>query len=393
MFGWRQVAYSAICLVVFFAGHRAQAAEKLAIDEKFGAAEGWTVGYSRGAGGCLASVSYSDRTTAWIGIDGADNIYFALTNPNWQSINEGKQYRIRIASVSGGRWQGNFVGASRPGEKGILASGLKESFVKDLIRSPGIAVYLGSDVIAKLNLEGSPAAFSTMVECQAKKGAGSGTPSKEGDAARKISGSGTGFFVSNSGHILTNNHVVNGCSEIEIDQPGLSRSSGSVVGTDKSNDLAIIKAKITPPGVAGLKSDLRVGDNIAVYGFPLSDRLATTGNFTVGYVSALAGLRDDPSKIQISAPIQPGNSGGPVFDHHGNAVGVIVSTATAAIMASAAGVAPQNINFAIKASIARSFLESNGIATDGQIEDKKIYEFADLAERARLATVRVLCKR
>jgi S1-C subfamily serine protease len=69
---------------------------------------------------------------------------------------------------------------------------------------------------------------------------------------------------------------------------------------------------------------------------------------------------------QISAPIQPGSSGGPVFDHYGNAVAVIVSTATAAIMANASGVAPQNMNFAIKASIARSFLDANGIGADGQ---------------------------
>jgi S1-C subfamily serine protease len=165
-----------------------------------------------------------------------------------------------------------------------------------------------------------------------------------------------------------------------------------VIASDKTNDLAVVKVKSLPSAVAGLRSDLRVGDNIAVYGFPLSDRLAATGNFTVGYVSALAGLEDDSSKIQISAPIQPGSSGGPVLDHNGNVVGVIVSTATAAIMANASGVAPQNINFAIKASIARAFLDAHGIDADGPTQDKKIYEFADLAERAKLVTVKILCE-
>jgi serine protease Do len=387
---WRRLGFFALCSAALLAGRIVHAAERLKIDETFGAVDAWTVGFSRGAEGCLASTSYSDQTTAWIGVDGTDDsIYFALTNPNWQSIQEGKEYRVRIASVGGGRWHGDFFGTSRQTEKGIIASGLKERFVKDLIRSPGIAVYLGSALIAKLNLEGSPAAFSTMLECQAKRVPGAA--SKGSQTGRGVASSGTGFFVSSSGHILTNNHVVNGCSEIEVNQPGQS-IPGTVIATDKTNDLAVIKTASPPSAVAGLRSDLRVGDNIAVYGFPLSDRLATTGNFTVGYVSALAGLGDDSSKIQISAPIQPGSSGGPVFDHYGNAVAVIVSTATAAIMANANGVAPQNINFAIKASIARSFLDANGIGADGQTQDKKIYEFADLAERAKLVTVKIFCK-
>jgi serine protease Do len=387
---WGRLGFFALCSAALLAGRIVHAAERLKIDETFGAVDAWTVGFSRGAEGCLASTSYSDQTTAWIGVDGTDDtIYFALTNPNWQSIQEGKAYRVRIASVGGGRWHGDFFGTSRQTEKGIIASGLKESFVKDLIRSPGIAVYLGSALIAKLNLEGSPAAFSAMLECQAKRVPGAN--SKRSQTGRGVASSGTGFFVSSSGHILTNNHVVNGCSEIEVNQPGQS-IPGTVIATDKTNDLAVIRIASPPSAVAGLRTDLRVGDNIAVYGFPLSDRLATTGNFTVGYVSALAGLGDDSSKIQISAPIQPGSSGGPVFDHYGNAVAVIVSTATAAIMANANGVAPQNINFAIKASIARSFLDANGIGADGQTQDKKIYEFADLAERAKLVTVKIFCK-
>lgn len=391
MLGWRLV-FLAVWSAAVLIGHIATAAERLKIDEPFGAVDAWTVGFNRGAEGCLASTTYSDETTAWIGVDGPDDsIYFALTNPNWQSIQEGKQYQIRIASVGGGRWHGDFFGTSHQSEKGIIATGLKENFVKDLIRSPGIAVYLGSALIAKLNLEGSPAAFSTMLQCQAQKVPVSASNGSQ--TSQNIVSSGTGFFISSSGNILTNNHVVDGCSRVEVDQPGQSIAPGRVIASDKTNDFAVVKTKSPPSAVAGLRSDLRVGDNIAVYGFPLSDRLATTGNFTVGYVSALAGLGDDSSKIQISAPIQPGSSGGPVLDHNGNVVAVIVSTATAAIMANATGVAPQNINFAIKASIARSFLDANGIDADGQTQDKKIYEFADLAERAKLVTVKILCEK
>jgi S1-C subfamily serine protease len=175
-------------------------------------------------------------------------------------------------------------------------------------------------------------------------------------------------------------------------QSGQPPFEGNTLAIDKSNDLAVVKTTSKPPAVAALKTGLRVGENIAVYGFPLSDRLAASGNFTVGYVSALAGLGDDSSKIQISAPIQPGNSGGPVLDHHGNVVGVIVATATSAIIANASGVAPQNINFAIKASVAKSFLDANGVPSDGTLQNEKVYEFADLADRAKLATVKILCE-
>jgi S1-C subfamily serine protease len=125
----------------------------------------------------------------------------------------------------------------------------------------------------------------------------------------------------------------------------------------------------------------------------MADILAPTGNFTVGYISALAGLQNDTSKIQISAPIQPGNSGGPVIDQRGNVVAVIVSTASTPVMANISGTLPQNVNFAIKSEIAETFLSANGIIPDGKLEMEKTFQPADLADRAKLTTVKVLCER
>jgi S1-C subfamily serine protease len=135
-----------------------------------------------------------------------------------------------------------------------------------------------------------------------------------------------------------------------------------------------------------------MGETVAVYGFPLSGLLTPTGNFTVGYVSALAGLQNDTGKLQISAPIQPGNSGGPALDEHGNVVGVVVSTASTPGMASISGTLPQNLNFAIKSAIAQSFLTSNGVKAASAIEQVKKLDTADLAERAKSITVKVLCE-
>jgi hypothetical protein len=79
--------------------------------------------------------------------------------------------------------------------------------------------------------------------------------------------------------------------------------------------------KIVPPFRIGA----RVGENIFVYGFPLSGLLSSSGNFTVGNITSVAGLGDDSRIMQISAPVQPGNSGGPLLDRFGNVVGVVVS--------------------------------------------------------------------
>ena len=151
----------------------AYAETRLGIDEKIETTEGWTIGYNKTLNGCLASKSFSDATTLWLGIDGRDHTFFlALTNPNWQSIEPGKQYLLRFLALGGGRWQGKFVGVAREGEKGVVSGGLKEKFVGDIVGSSGVAVSLGEKVVARLSLQGSAAAMSSVVQCQADRGDG-----------------------------------------------------------------------------------------------------------------------------------------------------------------------------------------------------------------------------
>lgn len=369
----------------------AQAQEKLGLDERLGTSEGWSIGYNKTLNGCLAYETFSDATTFWLGIDGRNRSFFlALTNPNWQSIEPGKSYALRFMALGGGRWQGKFFGVSREAEKGIVSGELNEKFVGEIVRSSGVAVSLGDKNIARLSLQGSSAAMAAIMQCQRERSSGSSSPSPSGGAS-----SGTGFFITSSGDVLTNAHVINGCSAVTLQQPGGLSQKGRVVATDAKNDLAVIVTSMKPPAVAALRANVRLGENIAVFGFPLSNRLSTAGNFTVGYVSALAGLKDDTTAIQISAPIQPGNSGGPVFDSHGNVVAIIVATATTSIMADASGqapsVMPQNINFAIKSAIALAFLSSNGVNPDADVDNNLHLETSELAEHAKSRTVKIIC--
>jgi hypothetical protein len=135
---------------------------------------------------------------------------------------------------------------------------------------------------------------------------------------------------------------------------------------------------------------VRQGESIVTYGFPLTGLLASHGNLGTGVVSALAGLGNDSGEIQISAPIQPGNSGGPVLDVGGNVVGVVRSRLNATGKAIAAGDIPQNVNFAIKVSVITSFLEVNNVKYE-TAPLKKETSAADIGEKAKEFTFLLQC--
>lgn len=98
-----------------------------------------------------------------------------------------------------------------------------------------------------------------------------------------------------------------------------------------------------------------LGDDLLVFGYPLLGILSTSGNLTRGYLTAMTGLRDDERYMQISAPVQPGNSGGPVLDMGGDVIGVVTYKLDALMTMKAIGDLPQNVNFALKGFDPTSF--------------------------------------
>jgi serine protease Do len=164
------------------------------------------------------------------------------------------------------------------------------------------------------------------------------------------------------------------------------------VARDKSSDLALIATDLSPPSTAKWRSSIRQGEDIIVYGFPLAGVLAAGGNVATGNVSALAGVANDERFLQISAPLQPGNSGGPLLDRSGNVVGIVVAKLDALKVASVIGDIPQNVNFAIKASVAAAFLEAHGV-THVESAATPALSTADLSDRAKGLTVQVVCTR
>ncbi len=180
--------------------------------------------------------------------------------------------------------------------------------------------------------------------------------------ADDVIGSGTGFAASVHGHILTNAHVISGCKSV-IAKVGGTEVAAGTISVDSGNDIALLKIPLVFKNVPSLRVGLGVqlGESVTAFGYPLQGVLAKSLNMTIGNVSSLIGLSEDTRSFQFTAAVQPGSSGGPLVDTAGNVVGIVTSKLSPLWTASNTGDLPQNVNFALRASIIRDFLESRGV--------------------------------
>lgn len=211
----------------------------------------------------------------------------------------------------------------------------------------------------------------------------------------KVTGvsSGTGFFVTFDGHAITNAHVVNECKKLTAKGPDGATDPALIVAIDKANDLALLRIMKRPESVLSFRdTPVQVGEQIFVFGYPLHNILADGGSFATGVVSANAGIQNDTTQLQITAPIQPGNSGGALLDQSSRVVGVIVAKINALSVAKITGDIPQNVNFAIKQSAVLSFLNAHDVKPVIN-SAPRILSQIEVASRAKLATVFLECQR
>ena len=203
--------------------------------------------------------------------------------------------------------------------------------------------------------------------------------------------SGTAFAVA-PGLLVTNQHVVAGCSSVEV-LAADGRRAGAVVDADALIDLALIRVTGLKGATARLRSprNVRLGEAVMVFGFPLSGSLSSGGNFTSGLVSALRGLRDAAGEIQITAPVQPGNSGGPLMDASGLVIGVVQAKLDALRTARITGDIPQNVNFAISLEVLADFLAKNRVAFQDSSSSAPL-DTARVAELAQSFTYYIECR-
>ncbi len=220
-------------------------------------------------------------------------------------------------------------------------------------------------------------------------------PSKskpEPKSDKPIEVSGTGFVVSLDGYVVTNNHVIGGClSPISGSAAGESPVDLRLVSADSANDLALLKSPKNAKSSVSIRGvAIHPGDGVVAIGYPFYGILSSDFTVTNGIVSSLGGVGNDSRYLQISAPVQPGNSGGPLLDMSGNVVGVVSEKLDAIKVANITGSIPENINFAIKTGTLRDFLDKNNVAYQTAAPHFEV-KISDMAAAARGYTMRISC--
>lgn len=176
-------------------------------------------------------------------------------------------------------------------------------------------------------------------------------------AAAHADSAGTGFFVSDRGHVLTNHHVIDGADAVEVlyDEELVE---AEVVASSPKWDIALLKVPLeeTPFVRVADSEEVGLGDEVFTIGFPMVDRQGVSPKFSKGNIASTKGIDDDPDQFQISVPVQPGNSGGGLFNEEGEVVGLVFATINKLKALVEDGIIPENVNYALKANRVQPFL-------------------------------------
>jgi S1-C subfamily serine protease len=203
---------------------------------------------------------------------------------------------------------------------------------------------------------------------------------------------GTGFVISSNGHVVTNQHVIDGCGEITGNLSGEAPLKLRLVSSDETNDLALLQAPSPFKDVAAIRANsVETGEGVIAIGYPYRGLLTSDFTVTTGIVSSLSGIFNDTRHLQISAAVQPGNSGGPLLDFTGAVVGVVAAKLDAIKVARATGNLPENINFAIKTGALRDFLDNSAVMYRDTERRESNRETAEVAKKARGFTLLISC--
>ena len=313
-------------------------------------------------------------------------LHRAFVNP--QRHSSGKEYTRTITQ--------HFVDCNT----GKTALAMTEYYGEDQTRSfnTNINVRWRSQFIVPEPGSDIAAAMSLACERYTAKGSqGNADVVKKVETAKssvRSTSTGTGIVVDRDGLVLTNEHVVRQCDAFQVVREGNRILKATLRVSDTTKDLALLAVDERFPIAALLRADStpKLGEAVTIVGYPLVSVLSAQPNVGFGHVNSILGLRGDTAQMQIDVSIQHGNSGGPVFDEAGNVIGVVVSKLNALKFAQRTGDLAQNINFAIRGDVVRSFLESNNVKFASSSASVKL-ENTEIASRGAAVTVLVRCVR
>ena len=207
----------------------------------------------------------------------------------------------------------------------------------------------------------------------------------------ELKASGTGFFITEDGFLITNAHVVkDGATFRLVTHAG--NVVAKIVKVDAANDLALLKAEGRFESLPVIVSQaVRLGHTVFTVGFPNIGLQGFAPKLAKGEIAALSGAHDDARYFQISVPVQPGNSGGPLVDEHGNTVGIVSAKLSARAALASSGALPENVNYAVKSSFLMGFLESvPDVTAKLKKPNMKDARFEDVVKSTQQATVLVI---
>ena len=211
----------------------------------------------------------------------------------------------------------------------------------------------------------------------------------ETDKKQDLIATGTAFVISSNGYIVTCFHVIDGASKITISIND-STYPAKVIRSDKINDVAVLKIEGTfsalsfPP-----KNTLKMGDYVFTVGYPNPSLQGVNQKLTEGIISSLTGYQDDIRLYQISTPVQPGNSGGPLIDKDGNVVGIVIALLREDIALKVSGSLPQNVNYALKSYYVEALVDTVPDAVDHFEQSNNKGHLGNLVERVKKSVVMV----
>ena len=208
---------------------------------------------------------------------------------------------------------------------------------------------------------------------------------KEKEEAKIKASSGTAFFVTTKGHLITNHHVIKGCKDKSKIIFKDKEYPVKLIAKDKVLDFALLKVDLrSTPYIALSNKPPKKLQRIVVAGYPLGKSLSDDLKFTSGIISSLKGINDDSTLIQIDAALNPGNSGGPIVD---DSSGELIAVAVSGLRKDMT----EAVNFGIKTNSLKNFLDSNQIESE---TSKLLFSFGsvDVSEILENATVYTFCK-
>ena len=353
---------------------------------------------------CAATSTYGSGISLVVGQNAGGSWLLSFASPNFR-LNKGATVPIDV--VFDGQEQARLFATAN---NNIMATAILPPNVARSFQKASLMVAVSGRTTMQFNLNSTGPLIAVLASCVSKvkeKGldaaaAGEftvkqvaakdapGAPAKPGKTGNS---SGTGFVISATGQIITNHHVIDGCvGDIKGNLTGGAQVVLRVVSKDPANDMALLQGPAdTFKSFAKIRErSIRSGDSVTAIGFPFHGLLTSDFTVTTGIVSSLSGIKNDSRLLQISAAVQPGNSGGPLLDSSGQIVGMVAAKLNALALLRATGSIPENINFAIKTGAIRDFLDNSVVAYETATPGTEL-KTSDIAEAARAYTLLISC--